>query len=183
MSRRTRQFGWTMAVGLLLTLSVPCRADGPSKEQLVKAAFIYNFTQFVDWPPEAFDKDDSPLIVAMIGDDSLAGALDKAMENKTAGTRPIVVKHFATLDDLGPCHLLFVPSSQDSNLAALFDKIKGKPILTVGESDAFMPAGGTMHLFLEDGKMRFEVNSDAFDANKLHPSAKLMSLARIFKKN
>jgi hypothetical protein len=183
MRQRTFHFGWATAIGLILMLSAPCRADGPTREQQVKAAFIYNFTQFVDWPPEAFDKDDSPLIVAMLGDDSLAGALDKAMDKKTAGSRPIVVKHFATLDDLGPCHLLFVPATQDSNLSALFDKIKGKPILAVGESDAFMPAGGTMHLFLEDGKMKFEVNSDVCDAIKLHPSAKLMSLARIFKKS
>jgi hypothetical protein len=166
----------------LLGPTAPARADGPSRQSQLKAAFIYNFTQFVEWPPDAFAGDDSPFVVAVVGDDPLQGALEAAMADKTAGARPIIVKHFASVDDLGPCQLLFVPASQDGSLGAILKRIGTSPVLTVGESDAFMPAGGAIRLFLENGKMRFELDPDVCDAARLKVSAKLMKLARIYRR-
>jgi YfiR/HmsC-like len=166
----------------VVTATLPCKADAPTREYLVKAAFIYNFTQFVDWPDAAFASKDSPFVVATVGADPFDGALEEAMAGKSVANRSISVQHFASFDDIGPCQLLFVPASQDSSLAALFAKLNGVPILTVGESDAFSPAGGGIRFFLEDKKMRFEISPDPIAAVGIKVSAKLMKLARIYKK-
>jgi hypothetical protein len=171
------------AVIAVITATIPCRADAPTREYIVKAAFIYNFTQFIRWPDSAFASKDSAFIIATVGSDPFNGALDDAISGKSVGGHSISVKHFASVDDMAACQLLFVPASQDSSLGAVFSKINGAPVLTVGESDAFPPAGGEIRFFLEDNKMHFEINPDPITAAGLQVSAKLMKLAHIYKKS
>jgi hypothetical protein len=168
---------------LLLFAARPAAADGPTREYLVKAAFLYNFTQFVTWPKNnTYSSADAPFVVAVLGDDPFDGALEEAMQDKTAEGRPIVVKHFASADELGPCQVLFVPQSQDPELPALFGRLGGSAVLTVGESDNFLPAGGGIRFMLEDERIRFEISPAATDAARLKVSAKLMKLARIYQR-
>jgi hypothetical protein len=170
---------------LLAIASALCLTRGAvaaSKEYEVKAAFTYHFTQFIEWPTDAFATDDAPFIVAVMGHDPFDGAMEQAMTNKFVGKHPIVVKHFDSANDIGPCQILFVPANLDDSLRAILDKVGKSPVLTVGESDAVMPAGGAIHLFLEDNRMRLEINPDVLDAAGLKASAKLMKLARIYKK-
>jgi hypothetical protein len=166
----------------VLTAALPCRADAPTREYQVKAAFIYNFTAFVQWPDSAFASKDSPFVVATIGTDPFDGALEQAMRGKSVAGRSVVVQHFASIDSMSPCELLFVPASQDSSLNDLFAKLNGLPVLTVGESDSFSPAGGAIRFFVEEKKMRFEIDPDSTNGAGLKVSAKLMKLARIYKK-
>ena len=166
----------------VVTATLPCRADAPTREYQVKAAFVYNFTQFVEWPDSAFASKDSPFVVATVGADPFNGALEQAMAAKAVDDRTVTVQHFASVDSLGPCQLLFVPASQDSSAKALCDKLDGKPVLTVGESDGFLPAGGGIRFFFEDNRIRFEINPDPIATDGLKVSAKLMRLARIYKK-
>jgi hypothetical protein len=166
----------------VVTASLPCRADAPTREYLVKAAFIYNFTQFIEWPDAAFASKDAPFIVATLGADPFDGALEQAMAGKVVANRSVTVEHYSSVDGLGACHLLFVPASQDGALNALFAKLGTSPVLTIGESDAFSPAGGGIRFFLEDKKMRFEIDPDPINSSGIKVSAKLMKLARIFKK-
>jgi hypothetical protein len=180
-----RSRGWALKIGAVIavvTATIPCRADAPTREYKVKAAFIYNFTQFIQWPDAAFASKDSVFIVATVGTDPFDGALDDAMAGKTVANHSVTVEHFATVDNIGACQLLFVPASQDSSLSALFAKINGVPVLTVGESDAFPQAGGGIRFFLEDNKIRFEINPDPIEAVGIKVSAKLMKLARIYQK-
>jgi len=170
------------AVIALLTVAWPCRADAPTREYQVKAAFVYNFTQFVEWPDSAFASKDSPFVVATVGADPFNGALEQAMAAKSVADRSVTVEHFASVDSVGPCQLLFVPASQDSSAKALCDKLDGKPVLTIGESDEFLPAGGGVRFFFEDNRIRFEINLDPIAADGLKVSAKLMKLARIYRK-
>jgi len=172
-------------IGLVLAFGFTadvCRGQEPAPEYAVKAAFIYNFTQFITWPADAFTSADAPFIVAIVGNDPFKGAMDRAMEGKSAGGRPITVKHFASADQIGPCHLLFVPAEMDDSLSQIMDKTHNHPVLTVGESDRFSPAGGGMRFYIEDGKVRFEIDPDVIDAARLKVSAKLMKLARIWKR-
>jgi len=171
-----------IAIGLLLTLCRPCGADMTPREQQVKAAFIYNFSQFVEWPADAFAGTDAPFVVAIVGADPFNGALEHAMANKSVGDRPMVVKHFKSVDNLEPCQILFIPSTQDDALASILARVGKSPTLTVGDSDAFMPAGGAIGLMLEDGHMRFQLDPDVLDAARLKASAKLMKLARVYQK-
>src|SRR5580700_8688644 len=130
-----------------------CWADGPTREYLVKAAFLYNFTQFVTWPDDAFAQGDSPFVVAVVGDDPFSGALENAMSGKSVGNHPIQVEHFASASQLGDCQMLFVPATEDGNLSDILGAEAKKPVLTVGESDAFSPAGGCMRFYLDDDRV------------------------------
>jgi preprotein translocase subunit Sec61beta len=180
-----RTSGWALKLFVIMvvfTAAIPCRADAPTREYQVKAAFIYNFTQFIQWPDSAFASKDCPFVVATLGTDPFGGALDEAMSGKTVANHSISVQHFASVDGLGPCHLLFVPASQDSALGDIFAKLNGIAVLTVGESDAFSSAGGGIRFFLEEKKMRFEIDPDPITSVGIKVSAKLMKLARIYKK-
>ncbi len=171
-------------VVLLLTLSaaLPAQAQATAREYDVKAAFIYNFTQFVTWPSDAFKAKNAPFVVAVVGDDPFNGALEQIMSGKTVDGRAIVVRHFPTPDQMDACQLLFVPANDDGALAAIMSRLGAAPVLTVGESDRFMPAGGDIRFFLDEDKMRFEIDPAATDAARLKVSAKLMKLARMYQR-
>lgn len=154
---------------------------GSAKEYQVKAAFLYNFGQFVEWPASAFPAKDAPLVIAVLDPDPFDGALDRAVAGKSIAGHPIVVKHVATEADLPPCHVLFVPSDLAGRLKDALARVARDPVLTVGESDAFLRGGGVIRFYLEDGRVRFEIDPDAADRAGLKISSKLLSLARIYK--
>lgn len=177
---------WALIIGVVaavVTAALPCLADAPTREYEVKAAFIFNFTQFIHWPDAAFASKDSPFVVATLGDDPFDGALEHAMAGKSVEQHPISVQHFASVDGVGPCQLLFVPATQDSSMKPLLAKLDSQPVLIVGESDDFSSIGGELRFFVEDQKMRFEINPDPIEAAGIKISAKLMKLARIYKKS
>jgi hypothetical protein len=175
------------AFALVLTAPLPARADAASREREVKAAFLPKFVQFVDWPASAFHKSEDPIVIAIVdepsGRDPLDGTLEQLTSGKTVGSHPLKVRHIAhDAQDVGDCHVLFIPASQDNRLEALLKSVEKRPVLTVGESDAFPWAGGMFRFYLDDNKVHFEVNPDAVKAANLQVSAKLLALARIFKK-
>ena len=181
-----RKSGWTWALILTIAATLAfaelCHAGEPSRDARITAAFIYNFTQFVEWPADSLGTANTPFIVGVVGADTLDGALEQAMEGKTVDDHPIVVKRFASREQIGPCHLLFVPLTQDGASAAILARVARTPTLTVGEGGSFLPAGGALRLFLEDRRLKFELAPDVFAASRLKPGAKLMKLARIYKK-
>jgi hypothetical protein len=181
--RRRPTWVRTAAVIAALTLALGswCGADEPALAR-VEAAFVYNFTQFVEWPADAFASKDAPFVVAIVGEDPFAGALDQAMTGKSVNGRPVVVRHFASAERVEGCQVLFVPEAQDEAVSAVLARAAGRPILTVGQSDAFMRGGGAVRLFVEDGRMKFQIDPDVVDGAKLKASAKLMKLARIYRK-
>jgi len=158
-------------------------AAEPNREYAVKAAFIYNFAQFTQWPAEAFPAADSPLTIGVIGDSN--GPLETAVQQiagKAVGTHAIAIKHVSGPGDAARCQLLVVSPNADEQLDEIFKQVADKPVLTVGESDKFPWAGGCIRFVTEDNKVRFEINPDAADRAHLRISSKLMKLARIFKR-
>lgn len=176
------RIGLAKVAAVVLLLCATCRADAPAREYQVKAAFIFNFTQFIEWPADAFPNEGAPFVVAVVGKDPFDGALEKIMSGKTVRGRSIEVQHFATAADIKHCQILFVPASEDASLGDILAKTAKDSVLVVGESDSVMDAGAAVRLFLEDAKMRFELNTDVCDAAKLRVSSKLMRLARLYKK-
>lgn len=173
-----------LVLAVLLNMSDSARADDEdNREYEIKAAFIYNFAQFTVWPDKAFASDDSPFVVAVVGQDPFNHALESACEGKSIAGHPMEVRHIDSLDQIEGCHLLFVPETEDDHLDDIFKVVADRPILTVGESPKFPWAGGTIRFLIEDHKMRFEVNPDAAAKAALRISSKLMSLARIFKRS
>jgi hypothetical protein len=169
---------------LAITLAIAgiARADDSPTEYKVKAAFIYNFSQFIEWPDTAFENNDAPFIVAVVGTNPFHGLLDRAFAGKRIGARRAVVQHFDSIDQVGPCQILFIPATSDDSLTQLIKKIQDRPILTIGENENLPSLGGCCRFFTEDDRIHFEINLDAAEAAHLKISSKLLKLARIYRK-
>jgi hypothetical protein len=148
-------------------------------EYTLKAAFLYNFARYVKWPDTAFKDKDAPLRVAVVGQDPFGKILDDALRDKKAGTHPIATVRFESIEKLGDCHILFVPASEEKNLARIQELTKDKPILLVTESLSAAEHGAHIGFFLEKSKAKFAVNTESVKASKLEVSSELLKLAKI----
>jgi hypothetical protein len=182
MFRQRYRFKPLPVILAVLGLALLCGGDEPSQEYKVKAAFIYNFARFIEWPPEAFANADAPFVIAVVGTDPFNGALEQAVAGKKVGTRRVEIRHFDSVEKIGSCQILFLPTTDDDAQAQIIHKVANDHVLTVGDSENFDSNGGSFRFFMEDNKMRFEVNTDATDRDKLRISSKLLKLARIYKK-
>jgi hypothetical protein len=168
---------------LIAALATPVGGENSlSRESQVKAAMLCNFVQFVDWPSDAFASADSPLVIAVMNPNPFADLLDNLTRGKTVSGRSIVIRHCNSAEELHGCQELFIPAARSADLSALLHAVAQQPVLSVGETDAFPQAGGVLRFYVEDNKVRFEVNPDAVADAHLQISSKLMKLATIFKR-
>src|SRR5438105_619025 len=133
---------------LLLLCAFPAavRAQEALPEADLKAAFLYNFTKFVEWPADAFPKEDSPFVVGIFGDEEFASTLRKLLEDKKAHGHPFIVRRLTQNNEAKACQILFVRESETKRFSAIYESIKRAPVLTVGESEEFLDAGGMFNL-------------------------------------
>ena len=146
-------------------------------EYQIKAAFLYNFGRFVEWPKSAFATPTSPLVIGILGEDPFRDNLTRTISNKSVDTHPVVTKEFRSAADATNCHLLFISTSEKKKLPEILQSLKGTSVLTVGETDRFIETGGMINFVLEGTKIRFQINNDAAASAGLKISAKLMTLA------
>lgn len=165
---------------LYLAAASSIRAQaGTSVEYQIKAAFLFNFAKFVDWPPDAFPSDKSPITLCVFRHDPFGSSLDEIIQGKTINNRAILARRTNELPDLKPCQLVFVDKEADKGLSDVLNSLKGTSALVVGESEGFAERGGGIQFFLEDNKLRFAINVDAIQRARLNVSSKLLALARI----
>ena len=155
------------------------RADAASGEYEVKAAFLYNFAKFVEWPEEVFAGSDGHLVLGVLGDDPFGQALDRIAQEKTVQGRRIVVRRWRSLKDVMGAHVLFVSPAEERNLAAILRMSKDSHVLTVSDLDGFAERGGAISLFLDQRRVRFAVNLKATEQAGLKMSAQLLKIAKI----
>jgi YfiR/HmsC-like len=160
---------------LLFLLAVPASAQTPEYD--VKAAFLFNFAKFVEWPGSAFDGERAPLTICVYGEDPFGPALDAVVEDERVGERSLLVQRPDGLDDLNACHVLFVSRSEKDRLGEVMARVEGKPVLTVADMDGFLRAGGVINFILERSKVRFLIDQEAAERSGLRISSKLMRLA------
>jgi hypothetical protein len=176
----------TLACLMLLLLSVfgrPALAqDAQVAESELKAAFLYNFTKFIEWPADAFGKEDAPVVVGVFGDEPFTQTLRTLLADKKAHGRPFTVRRLTKPEDAKACQILFFREAETRKMGAIYDTIKRMPILTVGESDEFLEQGGMFTLFFEDKQLRFEVNPATAENAQLTVSSKLLRLAKKIRK-
>ena len=166
-------------IAMLISGGPPSFARGETApEYTVKAAFLYNFAKFVEWPAEAFAGPASPIVLFVFGVDPFGDAL-KSLKGKTANGRPIVVRYAANLGELERCHLLFVSASSMALLPKILQATKGWNALTVGDMDGFAQDGGTINLLKEEQRIGIEINMEAAHRSRLKISSKLLALAKI----
>jgi hypothetical protein len=162
----------------LLLAGFPVMAqDAAPTEYQIKAAFVYNFAKFVEWPHEAFPDPASPIVIGVLGDNVFGDNLQKMVSNKAINNRPLQFKEFRSVAQATNCHILFISTSEKSKFSKVIEGLKGTSVLTVGESADFIGAGGMINFVLESNKVRFQINDDAAKKAGLKISSKLLSLA------
>jgi hypothetical protein len=183
MIRRLTKFILLAALPALPWCGTPnsARADagGPDREYKLKAAYIFNFAQFVDWPATAFPGGaNGPFVIGVVGDPGFAATLEQVVKGKTAGKRSIEVQSFQTAANVAHCQILFIGNAERQNMAGLVRRATTENILTIGDFDGFLSESGMVRFVTEDNRLRFEVNKDAADAAQVKLGAQLLKLAR-----
>ncbi len=169
-----------VAVGVFVWEPVEAMGAGPiAKEYEVKAAFLFNFALYVEWPSEAFSTPTAPITIGILGDDMFGGELDRIIRGETVKNRPITIHRSRQIENLQQCHLLFISKSERGRLASIFARLAGKHCLTVGETDRFAHSGGIINFRLQGANVRFEINMEAAKRSGLTISSKLLRLATI----
>jgi hypothetical protein len=171
-----------LLLGLLLTGMGVMRAaeeSAPRAEaRIVKAAYIYNLTKFVDWAAADAKSDRlSPFTIAVLGRDLVASTLTENSPAESLG-RPLRVVQVARGEKIPPCHLLYIALSEAPRLAVVFEEIDGSGVLTVSDIPRFVETGGMIGFAVERGRVRIEINVPNIRAAGLTVSSKLLEIAR-----
>jgi hypothetical protein len=180
-SLRRRGTGEVGVFALVLLLLAGPRAEAqepPASEYQVKAVFLFNFAQFVDWPAEEFSDSAAPLVIGVLGDDPFGTILDNTLRDEHFGGRPFEVRRFRTVADVTGCQILFISGVRRDRpevLAALADR----PILTVSEGDRFAQRGGMIGFVTDRKRIRLQINLEAAQAAGLVISSKLLRVAEV----
>jgi YfiR/HmsC-like len=180
-------FGWAgkleraVVAALVLGAAVArAQPEPPSPtEYEVKAAFLYNFTRFVEWPSEALRDPGASFVIAIVGRDPFGAVLDETVAGKTAGGRPIEVRRVPRVEEAREAQIVFVSSSERSNIAAILKELERPGILTVGDTDGFAMKGGAINFTMQARKVRFEINPVVTEQAGLKVSSQLLKLATL----
>lgn len=169
---------WLALWGCLSAFGVAWGETPESREYAVKAAFLYNFAKFVDWPADAFKNENSPFVLGIVGADPFGSALE-SLKEKTVKGHKLVIKRLPRLENFEDCHLLFISGSEKSNLRSVLAAVKNHNILTVSDLERFAHQGGMVGLVTADNTIQFEVNLEPIQRSKLKVSSQLLKLAKI----
>jgi hypothetical protein len=164
-----------LSLVFLLGCVLPARAQQPSLEYDVKAAFVLNFVRYVEWPPA--DRQ-PPLRICVLGENPFGDRLTAVVAGEQWQGGPIEVHVVPDVRRAERCHLIYVPESATSRFRPAAALLADRAVLTVGEHEQFLASGGIMRLFLEDNRVRFSVNQQSADRAGLQISSRLLRLAR-----
>jgi YfiR/HmsC-like len=167
----------TAVVFFCLIFSLAGSAQEPASEYQIKAAFLFNFAKFVDWPPEAFSDANSPIVIGVLGKNVFGHYLADTIRDKTVDNRHFEFKEFTSVNYITNCQILFISPSVKDSLPAIVKGLRNASILTVSETDQFIKAGGMINFTIEDNKIHFQISDEAARKAGLKISSKLLSLA------
>jgi hypothetical protein len=170
----------TLTLLLLLADSQMSRAQ-VIDEYRVKAAFLYNFAKFVEWPDSSFKNAADPIIICVLGN-PFGDRLENTVNGKEIEGRRLIVRQIPDISEAAGCHILFVATGK-KRMTDLLGSVKASPILTIGEAGNFAEAGGVIGFKLESGKVRLQINIYAAERAHLRVSSKLIGLAEIVKED
>jgi len=182
-ARRARKRRGAVLAALLFWIA-PVQAYGEVASgvtaPMLKAAFLYNFANFAEWPDGALAAGQR-LSLCVAGDDAVADALEKTIKGRKVDTHELTVEVIKPDAPIGSCHLLYVSGLDKKRAGELLDSLKNAPVFTVSDGHRFAEMGGVAQLILENDRMRFAVNVGAARRARLKISSKLLSLATIIK--
>jgi YfiR/HmsC-like len=175
MSRRNRLAGIFCLLGPALFHGGALRAEAEDIEVHIKAAYLLNFARFVEWPIAVPGTE--PVVIGILGHDSIAAALESTVRGKKINGRPIRIVEFPSSGRINRCDILFVPRSESKRARPALVDLVGKPVLVVGDARGFLNEGGTIEFQVVDDTLRFSINVRSADRAGLKISSELLGVA------
>lgn len=167
-----------LALLLLAAAAGRAPAQAPSEYQL-KAVFLFNFAQFVEWPAAALADPKESLVIGVLGEDPFGALLDETIRQEAVNGHPLAVRRFKDVAEIDRCHILFISRSEAGRLTAVLAALRGRSILTVGDTEGYALRGVMIRFISEKNRIRFRINLDAARAAGLVVSSKLLRAAEI----
>jgi hypothetical protein len=174
----SRHFLWVLGAVVLLLSRAPAQSPAAGEYQ-VKAAFLYNFAKFVEWPPGGFSDASAPLRICVLGQDPFGQELRNITNEKTVNGRKLQIDQMVDVHLARTCHILFIASSEKTQLNRILEGVRGSYVLTVGDTKGFAELGGMINFVLEKNRVQFEVNHKAAEQAGLKISSKLLNVAKL----
>lgn len=154
-------------------------AQNLTREDQLKAAFLYNFTQFVEWPSQSFSSTNAPIVIAVYGNNPFGNVLEELVKGEVIAGHPLRVKYFSAKDPIPECHVLFI-SKTNTDWDSILKGLRNKNVLAVSDSENFLEKGGMIRFYTSDNKLKFEINLDVAQQEDFKISSKLLKMASIY---
>jgi hypothetical protein len=171
-----RQF-W-MSLLLLAPMAITPAQESATNEYQVKAAYLFNFVKFVEWPANIFPSVDTPVEICVVGANPFGHALEDSIAGKIVDGRRVEIVHLSRGVELKSCQILFISSSEKAQIPEILQKVAGASVLTVGDTSGFTKNGGIINFVLDGERVRFDANVEAAGQAHLKLSARLLTIAR-----
>ena len=169
--------GGVLAQLLMAATMASAQTSPTHSENAVKAAFLYKFSEFTEWPPAAFDALEPSFVIGVYGNDDVAAELEKIVADRMVNGRPVVARYIRELEPHTNAHILFIANQRDNKFPDLPNLLLG-PILVVTEQDIELPPGSVINFFIDQGRVRFAVSLPAAKKRSLKLSARLLGVAK-----
>lgn len=152
----------------------------PSREYQLKAVFLFNFTQFIEWPPSAFESGESPFVIGILGKNPFGTYLEQTISGEKVNGHPVIIQYYTNIEEIKICHILFCNAAEQKKQEQAIAGLKDRGILTVSDAPHFPEYGGMIRFFTRDNKIKLQVNLKAAKNAGLNLSSKLLRLAEIY---
>jgi hypothetical protein len=176
---------WRLLAATLSVLTLVWSRDLPAAEgsraASIKAAFIFNFVQFTEWPEDAFADKEAPLVIGVLGSNPFGDVLETTVTNEVVRGRRLVVEHYNGVAEIKTCHILYIGQSEGNRLGKITEALKGKPVLTVSDIENSAARRIIIELMTSQNRIRFRINLEAARAANLSMSSKLLRAGEIAK--
>jgi len=181
MASLTRTRRWlVVAAACIAALPGPCAwPAAPATEYQVKAAYLFNFGRFVEWPANAFASPGAPFVIGIFGEDPFGALIDDAVRGESLDGHPLVVRRFRKPEDVAPCNILFIARNEAPRLEKVLQAVRGQPVLTVTDFDGSEGHAAIIVLLTENNRIRMRINVGEARANALVISSKLLRPAEL----
>lgn len=176
--------GLLLAIASILAMASLAAQDESNseinREYRIKAAYLYQFGRYVEWPDKTFPSPETPFTIGILDQDPVAADLDHIAQIKKIQDRPIQIRRFSSANDIRACNILYLSSMlEPETQAEAMRRVAGKGILLVGDADGFLARGGVIQFILEGNRIRVVISRKAAEREGLKISAKLLQVARI----
>lgn len=166
-------------VALLCVAGLFATGAAPVSEYQLKAVFLFNFAQFVEWPASAFAQNNAPFVIGILGQDPFGANLDDVVRGETINGHPLAVQRYQNIDDVRDCQILFIPAPELAHIGEILAALKGRSVLTVTDADEGAQRGVMIGLVTQNRQIRLRIDVQAAKVASLTISSKLLRPAEI----